>query len=272
MVHVVIAEATNPGHENRIWMKRGVIAQRARCSEKTVSRAFQKMVKAGHLKVIEGGGGRGKATVYEMLLPGHDVPVTDPNTGTSATIKPGHDVPVVSPETGTFDALNRDIDDLHLYRPDIQQPEVITTCVEKSTPVEKKLRPRDELFDSLISVLELDTSELTTSARGPLNRALKDLRSVGATPDEIRLRAGRWSEHFPGATLTGPALAKHWPMLARPSPTRTTTGRPVGRRTAANQAIFREMREAAINDRQRDSSSVDLVPGDLAQLPPGRRP
>jgi hypothetical protein len=79
---------------------------------------------------------------------------------------------------------------------------------------ERTHRPRDELFEELIAACGLSLEELTRSARGATNAALKQLREVNATPGEIGTRAGRFRSMYPGLTLTPNALAKHWPALA----------------------------------------------------------
>lgn len=76
---------------------------------------------------------------------------------------------------------------------------------------------RDELFDTLAEVCGIDPSELTRSARGALNRALADLRAVGATPDEIRARSAQHRRKWPNIAVTAPSLAKHWPELTVPN-------------------------------------------------------
>lgn len=66
----------------------------------------------------------------------------------------------------------------------------------------------------------IDRESLTDSSRGAYNRALKDIRSVGAEPCDVYERAGNYRMHFPHATLTPPALAKHWALCAQgPRPT-----------------------------------------------------
>lgn len=75
------------------------------------------------------------------------------------------------------------------------------------------IRKRDELFDAVTAVCGIEPSELTPSARGVLNRALADLRKVGAEPDDVHERAAVYHRLYPHAALTPPALAKHWPQL-----------------------------------------------------------
>lgn len=73
----------------------------------------------------------------------------------------------------------------------------------------------DPLFDALLLALGIKIEDLTSSARGAINKALKDLREVGATPTEVRARAQRYKQLYPTwGALTASALAKHWPSLA----------------------------------------------------------
>jgi hypothetical protein len=72
---------------------------------------------------------------------------------------------------------------------------------------------RDALFDALAVSCGIEPAELTRSARGAINKALKDLREVGATPEEISLRAERYRRRWPKMTLSATALAKHWAEL-----------------------------------------------------------
>jgi Helix-turn-helix domain len=79
-------------------------------------------------------------------------------------------------------------------------------------------RPRDLCFEALVEEVGVDPAQLTTTGRGAVNRALKELRQVGATPGEIHLRAENYRRTFPQSSLTAPALAKHWASLNRAPP------------------------------------------------------
>jgi len=56
----------------------------------------------------------------------------------------------------------------------------------------------------------------TRSERGRRNAAVKELRDVGATPDEISARVREYRKRWPHLTLTETALVKHWSALANP--------------------------------------------------------
>ena len=75
------------------------------------------------------------------------------------------------------------------------------------------MRDRDELFDALVNELGINPAELTRSARGRINCALKELREVHATPVQIRDRSREYRKRFDGAAFTATALAAHWPGL-----------------------------------------------------------
>jgi hypothetical protein len=81
----------------------------------------------------------------------------------------------------------------------------------------KPPREPDVVFEAVCEVTGIDSRALTATARGPLNRAVAELRKVGATPDEVRRRARRYRETFSvDIALTPMALAKHWPTLGAP--------------------------------------------------------
>jgi hypothetical protein len=67
----------------------------------------------------------------------------------------------------------------------------------------------DPLWDAVMAACGVD-GQPTPSARGAYNRAVADLRSVGADPDDVTHRASNYRARFPDAALTPPALARHW--------------------------------------------------------------
>lgn len=103
---------------------------------------------------------------------------------------------------------------------EVQQPEA-EALSEALSEAGKPLAPKtarkpDLLFDAVTEACGINPSELTDSSRGALNKSLAMLRGVDAEPAEVHRRAGNWPSVFPEATLTPPALAKHWPQLEHP--------------------------------------------------------
>jgi len=82
----------------------------------------------------------------------------------------------------------------------------------------KRARPRDELFEALAEVSNANIAQLTRSARGQLNDATKQLREIGATPDDVRGRAAAYRRVHPTWDFTVSALVKHWPNLNGTAP------------------------------------------------------
>lgn len=78
-------------------------------------------------------------------------------------------------------------------------------------------RKRDHLFEAVAKVCHFHLPSLTKTARGQLNAAVKQLRDVGATPEEVERRAEHYMAKYEGRVDLSPtALAKHWPALAEP--------------------------------------------------------
>lgn len=77
------------------------------------------------------------------------------------------------------------------------------------------------VFKALCSTLQYDTQGLTTTARGQLNKASKELAEVGATPHDIEVRAKNFALSF-GWKPTPMALVKHWASMQQPQPKLST--------------------------------------------------
>lgn len=84
------------------------------------------------------------------------------------------------------------------------------------TPLASASRPRerDLLFEAVCHATGIDWTQLGPRARGPVNAAVKDLRSVGADPGAVSVRAAALARRYPQAPLTPASLAKHWASLA----------------------------------------------------------
>ena len=80
-------------------------------------------------------------------------------------------------------------------------------------------RASDPLWDVLDD--ELGKVE-TASERGRRNRALKELRDIGVTPDELRRRIRTYRRKFPNIVVTPTALTANWSLLAAPRPPQHT--------------------------------------------------
>lgn len=77
----------------------------------------------------------------------------------------------------------------------------------------KKTRPKDELWETLLSVLGYSPKDITRNVRGQLNGALKQLREVEATPYDIQQRATIYRFLYPTLVLTPMGLVNRWADL-----------------------------------------------------------
>jgi len=74
-------------------------------------------------------------------------------------------------------------------------------------------RPRNEIWDALTEECGW-TEKLTKSQQGRVAAAVKELRDVGATPDEIRKRARNYRAKYPNMDITPTAISANWSSIA----------------------------------------------------------
>ncbi len=103
----------------------------------------------------------------------------------------------------------------------LESPRVAEALPEKVP----KLRI-DEIFDAVCEVTLRDPGQMTKTARGAVNRCVSELKSVGASPGEIRQRAAVYRQKFPNVELSPPALTKHWDSLVSPAPRHFSVQKP----------------------------------------------
>jgi hypothetical protein len=110
---------------------------------------------------------------------------------------------------GKFAGVERVLYDVSHIEP--PEPEPV-----KPEEVLMKRKPKavDPLFEAIADACAIDTQRLTSSARGQLNRAVKELRDTAADAQSIAAAAKEYRKRFVDAALTPSALAKHYPALA----------------------------------------------------------
>jgi hypothetical protein len=82
-----------------------------------------------------------------------------------------------------------------------------------TTLAAEKRAAREGIFAALVEAEGANLEEITESHRGALNKVVKQLLAVGATPDDVDERAERYREAFPRIRVTATGLAKHWASL-----------------------------------------------------------
>lgn len=73
---------------------------------------------------------------------------------------------------------------------------------------------QDLIWDALAAACDLETGQMTTTEQGKMRKAVKELRDVGATPEEVKRRAHRYRHEHPTWDLTPTALVAHWSSFA----------------------------------------------------------
>ena len=111
---------------------------------------------------------------------------------------------------------------------------------------DKPARDRDHIFEALIQACGLDIDELTSSARGAANKAAKELREVGASPDGIHARAKVYRQKWADRELTPSALARHYAQLGAKAKGPPKAGSPV---FGSDDWEARQREQAELEDR-----------------------
>lgn len=187
---LLLAMADSADNNTReCYLSQASLAEMARCSVRHVPRLLKLLEGKG---LIEDAGirhARFKTKVWRVL--------PDKMSGGSPDVP---DIPQDIPQD---------------IRPDIQvsDKQVNKRTKNKTLAAGKPPRKRDLLFEALAEVCGLDYTKLTRTERGRLNKALKDLREVDATPDLVRARAKEYAKKWPDIDLTPTALASNWNQL-----------------------------------------------------------
>jgi hypothetical protein len=71
-------------------------------------------------------------------------------------------------------------------------------------------RPRDPLWDAWVDTWG---EPQTATERGRVNRALKELREIDATPEQVRLVLRRYDREFQGCTRSPQGVTGNWTLL-----------------------------------------------------------
>jgi hypothetical protein len=92
-------------------------------------------------------------------------------------------------------------------------------------------RERDVIADTLARIEGGSPLEVPSSHMRTLCVKANELRKVApdVTPAEVERRAANWSGHMHDATISGPAVVKHWARLAQAAKPTAATNHPLDR-------------------------------------------
>jgi hypothetical protein len=80
------------------------------------------------------------------------------------------------------------------------------------------------LWEALVEAMGT-AAPVTSSGRGAWNRAHRELREAGVTPEVVILAAREYRKAWPGITLTPNALAKHLHLFIGETPEQAATSK-----------------------------------------------
>jgi DNA-binding transcriptional ArsR family regulator len=190
---VLLALADHSNADGECWPSMKRVAERSDISPRHVSRAVDELVELGLVEKANRRRHGGQYRGWDYRL---NVQRTPASSGHGRPVTSGHGRP--SPA----DAGVRS-------EPSENRKEEPIAAAPREAPAKK-----DELFEAVAAACGIDWTNLTPSGRGPLNRAVKELRDIGVTPDQVGGRAAAYKKQYPDAALTPMALTKHWASLA----------------------------------------------------------
>lgn len=178
---------------------RGTLAKLMHCHRTSVDRAVEELIEAGCItKQVRYKEGRFTSSLYTVkrIAPSR----TDEGSRTHATTPRRTDA--------TTSSHPCDIE----LEPQNVEPKELLAAAPREEP-KKKSREPDLLFEAVARACNIDIAQLTGTSRGQLNKAVKELKDIGATPNHVGDKARAYRRQYENATLTPMALVKHWPSL-----------------------------------------------------------
>lgn len=191
---------------NRANPSRRAIAERMRCSRDTVDRALRELQTIGAVRVVPQVSEHGDRTSNLYVL------AVRPPSRTDAPTPPQECGNGGRTDAATGGRTDAAVNDNHIEREPHERE--IYTLAAPSAP---RSRPRDLLFEAVVEVCYgTDHQAITRTERSRVNRALRELREIGATPEDVYARAAEYQARSPDYPLTPQTLTKLWTDLAIP--------------------------------------------------------
>ncbi len=182
------------------------LARRARVDRRNVQKAIRQLVELGELSVDRQGGRlpnrsrRYQTNLYRVVMAGHGSIVPGEVLASGAAGRP----PLADSGMAKSSTRGGDV---------AVQGEAVRPPEPSEESPENPSAGRDELFSAVALACGMNTGELTPTGSAALNRAVRELAGIGATPDAVPTRARAYRAQWPSAALTPNALLKHWAQL-----------------------------------------------------------
>lgn len=225
LVMLVVADAASD--DGVAWPRQSTIAAKGSITERTVRRVLSKMEDERLVEIVQRG--RNRSNLYRINVrrlrglaeqvedPVIDGEIPDPEGPDRAS---GPD----SPERNESPVRSGQSDRSGADRESGPNRTVREPSTEPSTLA--RARERDEIFETVCEVVGIDWSDpMTKSQRGSINRAVKELREIDASPDQVRRVALAYRLRWPDIDLTPNAITKHWNLVRAPLPAQESAAR-----------------------------------------------
>lgn len=210
-----------------------LIAYEARVHRSTAARSLARLKEMGAIELEQAGGGRGRVSHYRVVMGEPEKPsqdAMDSETTVSERVADDAAIGRISSRNHRAGATQN-----RFNRPEPSPPTPPPATAEGTPAIpngrpppsasvgegdgeQRKHRPRADrapnpLRTAVIGACGL-AEPLTLSSGRAVERAVRELERVGATPADVERRAAVYRERWPEAKLTPKALTGHWPALA----------------------------------------------------------
>lgn len=235
-VHLAIADSVNDQNENEFWMSLERLAKKSRISRPTVSKVVAMFVAEGWIELLEER--PGSTSRYRFMFP-EDVKVEyeTRRLGRYGGVTGANDPPLAGP-TPPSPGPTTPVGRANGIEPKRTQAEPKVEVLLSASGASQQ-----ELFGAVAQVCGWDTTNpLTKNALTHLGSVAKQLRSVGATAEEVAAFAAAYRAHWPTMDLTPGAIVKYWAVWRTWQPEQPRRGV-----TAADRAMQWALGEEARN-------------------------
>jgi len=187
-LYALLARRANSSNE--AFPSRGYLAEAMGCSRKSVDRALDELLELGAVtKQSQFVENRQTVNLYTVRAMAGTPVTREGDKG----VAPGGDTGVPQKQSHKNESHKKPL---------------------AATPPESTTRKKDRLFEAVAKECGINLTGMTRSARGQLNKAVKELREIDATEEQVAAKAKAYRQQYPNATLTPTALVKHWSSFA----------------------------------------------------------
>ena len=214
MLLLAIADHSDDDGDNS-WPSKHLLAKKVNVTEGQIRRLLRELETDGwiHTSLRSGGSNRvspdRRPNLYQILLTRGRM---DAPSGNSVVMRSDERGRTGAPYGGAG-VHERGRTDAPQTISESSEPSLATDEHTTHVGSEPRVQKKDRLYHVVCDACLINKNTLTESAKAPIKKAVKELRYINATEDEVISAARKFRECFPNAMLTPSALAKHFPTL-----------------------------------------------------------